>query len=135
MLYKDAEIEKDCFKEAMDTYLKSETKNPDAKYDISKFDDLGPQDCIKVVMGSISEVQKKYEIESIKGPWGKVRQAFRRLGENSAVFESWLMLLPSENNYLSVLCGGLKLILRVSSFLALNYIPLTTYRLLHVYGR
>lgn len=112
-IFKDAEVEKECFKKAMDDYLAVEKKDPKSKLSFSAVVNVGPDDCLKVILGSITEAQTTYEIEAIKGPWGKVREAFRKLGENSQAFQSWLGLLPSENNYLSVLCGGLKLILGV----------------------
>ncbi|MCJ1382835.1 hypothetical protein MMC17_005948 [Xylographa soralifera] len=42
------------------------------------------------------------------------RRGYESFGKNSATFQSWLELLPTESNYLSVLCGGLKLILRAA---------------------
>ncbi|KAI0404663.1 hypothetical protein F4802DRAFT_565879 [Xylaria palmicola] len=59
-----------------------------------------------------------YEKEDTEGCWGKIRLAFRNFGENGKAFEGWLGLLPTESPYLSVVCGGLKLIIKVSSVLA-----------------
>lgn len=48
---------------------------------------------------------------------GFVYKNLRKLGDNSETFQSWLKLLPTESHYLSVLCGGLMLILGVSRIL------------------
>ena len=45
--------------------------------------------------------------------WGKVRKAFRSVGNNEKVFAAWLNLLPAQSQYCSIICGGLKLIFGV----------------------
>ena len=45
--------------------------------------------------------------------WGKVRKAFRSIGSNQKIFAAWLEFLPSQSQYCSIVCGGLKLILGV----------------------
>ena len=45
--------------------------------------------------------------------WGKVRKAFRSIGSNDTVFKAWLEFLPTQSQYCSIVCGGLKLILGV----------------------
>ncbi|KAL2831433.1 hypothetical protein BDW59DRAFT_169699 [Aspergillus cavernicola] len=55
---------------------------------------------------------EKYEKGGEKpGVWGRVRRAFRGLGENGQAIDQWLGLLPTQSNYLSIVCGGFKLIL------------------------
>lgn len=49
-----------------------------------------------------------------RGVKGFVYRNLRKFGDNSEIFQSWLKLLPTESHYLSVLCGGLTLILGVS---------------------
>ncbi|KAF2647326.1 hypothetical protein K491DRAFT_709242 [Lophiostoma macrostomum CBS 122681] len=39
----------------------------------------------------------------------------RSFGRNNKVFETWASLLPSDSEYVSVLCGGLKLIIRAAA--------------------
>lgn len=51
------------------------------------------------------------------GVSGFVYKNLRKFGDNSETFQSWLKLLPTESHYLSVLCGGLTLILGVSRIL------------------
>ena len=45
--------------------------------------------------------------------WGKIRRVFKRLGKDIEAFRGWLGLLPTESHYMSVVCGGLKLIITV----------------------
>ncbi|KAJ9149747.1 hypothetical protein NKR23_g4164 [Pleurostoma richardsiae] len=45
-----------------------------------------------------------------RGTWGRIRRAFRRVGNTKSVLEPWMQLLPSQSEYFSILCGGLKLI-------------------------
>ena len=51
------------------------------------------------------------EIETSRGVKGLIYKPLRKFGDNSETLESWLKLLPTESHYLSVLCGGLTLIL------------------------
>lgn len=60
-------------------------------------------------------VQKHSENDS-KGLWGKVNAAFLKLGNNKESINSWLGLLPGESEYMSVVCGGFKLILEACRF-------------------
>ncbi|KAJ5214937.1 hypothetical protein N7468_010616 [Penicillium chermesinum] len=53
----------------------------------------------------------KYKDKDRSGAWGRVRRAFRGLGQNGEAVEKWLGMVPSQENYLSVICGGVKLIL------------------------
>lgn len=45
--------------------------------------------------------------------WGKLRQGFRKFGINNDALTAWIDLLPSQSQYFSIICGGLKLILGV----------------------
>ncbi|KAI7488816.1 hypothetical protein KC351_g1730 [Hortaea werneckii] len=42
--------------------------------------------------------------------WSSLRNKLHWFGENSSVFQQWSGLLPTQSNYFSVMCGGLKLI-------------------------
>lgn len=68
------------------------------------------------VLRVVDKASEKYNDES--GGWGKVRKAFRKFGRSNKVFEAWAEVLPSQSEYFSVLCGGLKLIFGVRSFLS-----------------
>ncbi|RAH59521.1 hypothetical protein BO85DRAFT_485994 [Aspergillus piperis CBS 112811] len=61
---------------------------------------------------AVDQVAAKYKnSEAEKGVWNQIRNAFRKLGDHENAINGWLGLLPSESNYLSVVCGGLKFIL------------------------
>lgn len=45
-----------------------------------------------------------------KSFWAAVQRKLHWFGEHSSVFQQWSGLLPTQSNYFSVLCGGLKLI-------------------------
>ncbi|KAL3471640.1 hypothetical protein BJX99DRAFT_266539 [Aspergillus californicus] len=58
-----------------------------------------------------SAVARYEQREENPGVWGRVRLAFRGLGEHGQALDKWLGLLPTQSHYLSVVCGGVKLIL------------------------
>lgn len=62
----------------------------------------------------IDDVVEDYARRGQGGAWGKIRTGFRKLGDGSEAIQGWLGLLPTESEYLSVVCGGFKLILKVS---------------------
>lgn len=55
---------------------------------------------------------------------GRIRRAFRRFGDHAKDGKFFVALIPSENSYLSVLAGGLKLICAVSVFTAKSLVLL-----------
>ena len=67
------------------------------------------------VCEALKRGMQTYSEESTRGFRGFFRKGARNLGDNSSTFKSWLDLLPTESHYLSILCGGLKLVLGVSS--------------------
>ena len=62
----------------------------------------------------IDDAVDKYQSKDVEGVWGRIRLAFRKLGDKDKAIEGWLGLLPQESQYLSVVCGGLKLVLHVN---------------------
>lgn len=60
------------------------------------------------VIGAV-EVLSKAHAER-KDFWSSLRNKLHWFGENSSVFQQWSGLLPTQSNYFSVMCGGLKLI-------------------------
>lgn len=52
------------------------------------------------------------------GVWGKIRKAFRKSAGKADIASAWLTLLPNQSEYFSILCGGLKLIIGVSIYIA-----------------
>jgi len=82
------------------------------------------------VLESISEASGQYS--HVQGAWGKIRKCCRPFGQSHQVFQAWAEVLPSQNEYLSIICGGLKLIVGVSyAFRPLVFI-LPSGRLQHV---
>lgn len=63
------------------------------------------------VLEEINRASESYN--NVPGLWGKIRRGFRRFGKNNKAFTAWSTLLPSQLAYFSILCGGLKLIIRV----------------------
>ncbi|KAI0435900.1 hypothetical protein F4803DRAFT_544036 [Xylaria telfairii] len=58
----------------------------------------------------------KYNKKANKeSPFGRVRGLFRILRSNSPAIHNWLDLLPTESMYGSLICGGLKVILRAAT--------------------
>ncbi|KAL7919886.1 hypothetical protein ACQKWADRAFT_299920 [Trichoderma austrokoningii] len=76
--------------------------NPDDEHTVAQLESL------------VDESIKRYQANDSRGFWGKIRLACKRLGENKENIEGWLGVLPSENQYLSVICGGLKLIVKAA---------------------
>ena len=64
------------------------------------------------VLEEVDKAAQSYNDNS-KG-WGKLRMAFRSVGNNQKVFTAWLEFLPTQSQYCSIICGGLKLIFGVS---------------------
>lgn len=108
MLFKDTAAEVQRFKDAIDEYQRI----VEPKYQLSE--DLIKAHDISSLLKSIDTASNRYKVDAIKGPWGKVREAFRKLGKNQAAIKAWLSFIPSEHEYFSILCGGLTVILGVS---------------------
>lgn len=65
------------------------------------------------VIEEVNQAAKQYNDRSTL--WNKIRHGLRKFGEGHSAFDAWLGLLPTQSNYCSLLCGGLKLILKVIS--------------------
>lgn len=100
--------EEDRFREAMEFY----EKNAKTKYKTGV--DLSSAHSVEQLWKIIDTEVEKYLAKDKKGAWGKIRHAFRKLGDGSEAVKGWLGLIPSESHYLSIVCGGLKLIIQVS---------------------
>lgn len=104
--YKDVASEERLFKSAIETYEKT-TK--DTKYKTDIISDA--THTWEEVLAEVNAASERYN--DVPGFWGKIRRGLRSFGSNSQVFDAWAGLLPTQSNYLSVLCGGLKLIFSV----------------------
>ncbi|RMY70990.1 hypothetical protein D0863_05428 [Hortaea werneckii] len=60
------------------------------------------------VIGAVEALSKRQAER--KDFWSSLRNKLHWFGENSSVFQQWSGLLPTQSNYFSVMCGGLKLI-------------------------
>jgi hypothetical protein len=105
----DAKAEEHRFKAAMQEY----ERTAQDKYKTGI--DPNSEHTMEQLWAMIDEVVGKYENKDTKGHWGKIRLGFRKLGEGSEAIKGWLGLLPDQSEYLSVVCGGLKLIITVST--------------------
>ena len=103
----DAHEEEDIFKRSMRDYEATAKEkyrtgvDPDSEHNIEQ---------ISLIIENAISI---YEDKDAKGAWVRIRRAFRKFGDNSAAFKGWLGLLPTESHYMSVVCGGLKLIVMV----------------------
>ncbi|TGJ84773.1 hypothetical protein E0Z10_g3977 [Xylaria hypoxylon] len=68
------------------------------------------------VISEAEIAEKKYNKKADKeSPFGRIRGLFRILRSNSPAIHNWLDLLPTESTYGSLICGGLKVILRAAT--------------------
>ena len=107
-MYKDAATEKRLFKETIEAYERT-TKN--SKYKTGIFSDA--THTWEEVLAEVNAASERYN--DVPGFWGKIRQGLRSFGTKNQVFDAWSGLLPTQSLYLSVLCGGLKLIFGVGT--------------------
>lgn len=85
----------------------------DAKYKVGI--NIKDTHSIKDVVAAVEDAKLAYDEKGRKGFFAPLRKAFRTLGENESACQAWLELLPGASEYFSIICGGLKLILGVSS--------------------
>ena len=105
-LYKDAASEKRLFQAAIEQY---EDTTKDSNYKTNIMSDA--THTWEDVLAEVNAASQRYN--DVSGFWGKIRKGLRSFGANNQVFDAWAGLLPTQSNYLSVLCGGLKLIFSV----------------------
>ncbi|KAK0621936.1 hypothetical protein B0T17DRAFT_655880 [Bombardia bombarda] len=105
----EVKVEEDAFIQAMKEYESTANEkyrtgvNPDSKHTRRELET------------AVAEAIKKYELSDSNGIWGKIRNAFSKLGDKKDDVEGWLGLLPGESEYFSVICGGLKLIVQAAA--------------------
>jgi len=64
------------------------------------------------ILDEVDKSQRLYA-EASQGMKGVIRRGFRKVGDLEPAINPWVDLIPSSNNYLSLLCGGLRLVLAV----------------------
>lgn len=104
-IYKQAEVQKRAFIATVSRY------NAVAKESGSMQMDTNADYTWSDVLSAQESFSQQRENATSKGVKGFVYKQVRRFGDNSETFQSWLKLLPTDSHYLSVLCGGLTLIL------------------------
>ncbi|KAH7336195.1 hypothetical protein BKA65DRAFT_552859 [Rhexocercosporidium sp. MPI-PUGE-AT-0058] len=103
-LYKDAESERKRFKLAMESYEQT-TAGTKFKTDVMS----NEVHTWEEVLEELNIASENYN--DVSGLWGKIRRGCRSFGRNNKVFTAWSSLLPTESQYFSILCGGIKLII------------------------
>lgn len=110
-IYQDVEAEKEEFIKAVNDY------NAEAKSQYKIEFKPGEKHTLTSLMDSVDSAAKDFKEKSEQGLWGNIRKVYRQFGQQEATFRAWLELLPTDSEYFSVVCGGLKLILGVSKLL------------------
>lgn len=113
-IYKQAGIQKQAFIATVNRYNAVARESGSMRIDTN-----GDYDWSDVLSAQETFSQERHNVTS-GGVKGFVYKQMRRFGDNSETFQSWLKLLPTESHYLSVLCGGLTLILGVRRLLYLR---------------
>ena len=65
------------------------------------------------VMELVRRAEDQYKNEKVTGKLGQLRKFLRKLGDNGAVFEEWLRILP-DGDYGSPISGSFHVIIKVS---------------------
>ncbi len=107
-LYKDADVETQHFIQATIAYEKAALA-ADPKYTADV--DWNHSHTWEEVLEVVDKANQAHSDTS--SVWGKVRRAFRSLGSNHKIFEAWINILPTQSQYASIVCGGLKVIFGV----------------------
>jgi hypothetical protein len=103
----EAEREQNVFRAALEKY---HAKTVGTRYQTAL--NLDEVHTWEQVLETVSQVSAQYE--DPKGYWGKIKKGLRRFGKNNQAFAAWAETLPSQSQYFSIICGGLKLIFGVS---------------------
>lgn len=108
-LFKLADEEKKRFSDALAEW-ESKVK-PEHKTKV----DIGQKHTWKEVLKAVDDAKQSYD--DPQGRLGWLRERLRKIGDKAGstapLLDGWLGLLPSESEYGSVICGGIKLILGV----------------------
>jgi hypothetical protein len=96
---------KDNFQQALLRY--EQTAPEKAKTYIKVLSTHTWDDVLNLVDGALASYQ------DTSGPCGKIKKMLRKLGSQTDMLMAWSNLLPSQSEYFSLLCGGLKIIITV----------------------
>ena len=104
----ELEQETRLFTEALKSYEAEVPKKYQTGVDIDRPHSIGD------VVSQIDSALKEYKNESERTVWEAVRKSFWRLSESQDALKNWMALLPSESEYMSIICGGLNLIIKAA---------------------
>lgn len=107
-IYRDTISERDNFQQAMAVF--EQTTNENGLHNHITSTQVHTWEEVLEVVNKASAIYN-----SKSGAWNKIRIAFHNFGKNNKAFNAWLGLLPTESDWVSVISGGLKLILGVCS--------------------
>ena len=65
------------------------------------------------VLAQVDDAARAYNDKS--SLWSKVRRGMKKFGEDHRAFDAWLGLLPTQSEYCSIICGGLKLVINAAA--------------------
>ena len=121
MIYQEAENRKQHFIQVVNEYTLVAKKKTNYLPEVK----ITENHTLEEVTEKLKEAIQKYDEDAVKGFRGQFHKNARSFGDNSDAFKSYLELLPTESHYLSVVCGGMKLILRVCMRKLLYILSLT----------
>ena len=111
-IYQEADLKSLTFKDSLKAY--ETAADPKYKTDVTL---EGVNHTWHEVLDEVNSVAGQCKDKS--SFWKKVRHGLRKCGENSKRFSGWLDLLPSDSEYFSIVCGGLKLIIKAADRLGI----------------
>ncbi|KAL8894995.1 MAG: hypothetical protein Q9192_003908 [Flavoplaca navasiana] len=102
VIYQEAEMRKKSFIETINNYNKAARGSGLVEMDLHK----------EHTWDDVLSAQQNFlqDRDAQTGLRGSFRRRARGFADNSESFQSWLKLLPSGSQYLSILCGGLTLV-------------------------
>lgn len=104
-LYEDANVETQHFIQAVIVYEQS----ADAEHRINiNWEHSHTWDEVLEVVDKAAQAH-----HDTSTAWGKVRKAFRSVGNHHKAFAAWVNILPTQSQYASIVCGGLKVVIGV----------------------
>lgn len=110
VIYQESDIHQRQFLDALEIFEKSLPEKYQTRFDIR-----GKHTWDEVIQ-EVQIAELKYKKKgSDEGAFSKVRGCFRKLESRAAGFETFLELIPSQNNYASPIAGSFKLIIRAST--------------------
>jgi hypothetical protein len=108
----EVEREAKLFAEALKSYEEEVPKKFKTGIDIDQPHSI--EDVVKQIDSSL----KDYKDDAEKTVWQTIRKSFWKLSQSQDALENWMALLPSESGYMSLICGGINLIIKADEPIA-----------------